>query len=384
MYRLTAAVLALLLLAPGCVDDPNVVRDDAAIVDGTPDAVGLIAFLNDGSTTYELLDAELDRRAAANLIDARPFATVDQVDAVKYVGEVTLGRLIEMARAAGYVPEGGDLLGSYDGVAFTVDQAAAALRIVNDESDGVLRGEVGLDSRAIRSILEARPVASMPLLADLYWVGPAGLTHLRDYVDNFLTEPGERADCRFDGDCAADERCEGITDFGGPTPIGKCREVRDYDGYWRGCSDTAPCEDGLFCSGLTWGGGGWCSPDWMQDTFYNETQRYIPADGTTVTTTVDVYGQASVPMDLVVDLDLRHDRPEDLRIVLLDPNGTDAVIWDGPNEGGRDLPTSLIALGNISRDDMVNGRWRLQVTNVGGRGLGNLHSWQLWVSSRYD
>jgi hypothetical protein len=40
---------------------------------GTPEGIGSLAFLNDISTTYEILDAAvpLDRRAAGNLIDHR-------------------------------------------------------------------------------------------------------------------------------------------------------------------------------------------------------------------------------------------------------------------------------------------------------------------------
>lgn len=41
-------------------------------------------------------------------------------------------------------------------------------------------------------------------------------------------------------------------------------------------------------------------------------------------------------------------------------------------------------MGNISRDEDLDGRWRLQVTNVRGDGVGNLYSWQMWISSRYD
>lgn len=378
-------VTMLLLAGSACVDQAGLGEQQSEIVEGTPEAVGVLAFLNDASTTLAVLDDQvpLDRRAAENLIAARPFRTVAEVDAVKYVGPKSLDRLIAYARTNGFVPNGDDVLGSYDGVTFTVDQATAVLRLVNEESDGVLRGEVGLDSRAIRSILEARPVESMPHLAGLYWVGTRGLERLRDHVDRWIPPTGERADCRHNGDCGENQRCTGFVNDGS-TEYGKCYTRADYPGYWEDCNASTDCADGMFCSGLTWGGGGWCSPDWMQDTFYNNTQRYIPADGSVVATSVVVYGQATVPMDIVVDLDLRHDRPQDLRVVLYDPQGTDAVIWDGPNEGGRAMPTSFIAMGNISRDDYVNGRWLLRVTNVGGGGLGNLYSWQMWISSRFD
>ena len=43
------------------------------IVSGTPEAIGLLDFLNDPSTDYDVLDidAALDRRAAPNLISHR-------------------------------------------------------------------------------------------------------------------------------------------------------------------------------------------------------------------------------------------------------------------------------------------------------------------------
>ena len=293
---LISLVAISFLASAACVEQSNVGELENALVDGTPDAVGLLGFLNDPTTTFTTLDDEvpLDRRAATNLMAARPFATVAAVDEVKYVGDKTLARLIAFARERGFVPAGSDLLGSYDGVSFTVDQADAALRIVNDESDGVLHGEVGLDSRAVTSIIAARPVLSMPELAELYWVGSRGLENLRDYVDSFIPATGARADCRSHSDCTEEERCGGRPSDGS-TEFGKCYPTRNYEGYWEECDESNPCQAELFCSGLTWGGNGWCSPEWMQDTVANDTHRSIPADGTLVTTSVVLYGLASVP-----------------------------------------------------------------------------------------
>ncbi|HUH03942.1 MAG TPA: hypothetical protein VML75_18225 [Kofleriaceae bacterium] len=70
-------------------------------------------------------------------------------------------------------------------------------------------------------------------------------------------------------------------------------------------------------------------------------------------------------------------------MALMDPNGAEAVLWDGPNQSGA-FPGSFIALGQISRDDQVNGRWLLRIWNDSGRGLGNLHGWTLTLNSRWD
>jgi hypothetical protein len=383
MSRHSLLLAAVLAATAACSADPRLSRSEQSIVDGSPSGVGLLAFVNDAATTFELLDSELDRRAASNLIDERPFSTVDEVDAVKYVGPAALDDLLSMASALGYVPTGSDVLGSYDGVSFTVDEAELTLATVNQESASFLKSEVGLPSRAVTSIVDARPVDAMPVLADLYWVGPAGLTHLRDHADELLdSEDGDRPDCLSNADCEPGWVCGGFV-ADGSTPYGKCHESDTPAGYWTGCSASNPCPGELFCSGLTMWNAGFCSPQWMQETFHQDTPKPLAA-GASVTSSVIVYGQASVPMDIVVELELEHSHPEELRITLFDPNGADAVIWNGPSEGGAPMPNSLVALGNISRDDMVNGRWTLMVDDLGGSGSGVVHGWQLWLSSRFD
>lgn len=78
-----AARLSLLLpfvaAAPACGDDAGTTVDEAAasevtLIDGTPEAVGVLALLADAATTFELLDGPvgLDARAARG---SSPFAT---------------------------------------------------------------------------------------------------------------------------------------------------------------------------------------------------------------------------------------------------------------------------------------------------------------------
>ena len=219
----------------------------------------------------------------------------------------------------------------------------------------------------------------MPELAALFYVGPSALGRLKDFV----ATPTTRADCRHDGDCSGNGRCEGIP-FDGSSEFGKCRPRGHVLGAGNDCAIDDPCGPGLFCGGLTFRSTGMCVADWQQDTFVNNTQRFIGQDPTPVATSVVVRGQATVPFDITVDVELAHEDPSSLKVVLFDPNGTDAVLWDGPSEGGAAFPGSFIALGNISRDDTVNGRWMLRVFNVEGRGLGNLHGWTLWLSSNFD
>ncbi len=187
--------LALLACSePGDAANSDTANTTEALIAGSAEDVGVRAFLNDATTTFSLLDVDvaLDRRAAENLIahrdgadgifgtsDDNPFDSLEEVDAVPQVGPATLARIAHYAAAHGWVPAGDELLGIYDGVSFTVDEAAATLALAN-EADGVwLDDDLGLDRRAVDSILEARPIPSVLALSELYWVGGAALSALR-------------------------------------------------------------------------------------------------------------------------------------------------------------------------------------------------------------
>lgn len=394
----TVAIALLGALLANCAPADELGDESAAvIVDGSPDGIGLLAFLNDGATTLVVLDDEvpLDSRAAGNLIahrngvdgvfgtsDDDRFDTIVEVDDVPWVGEASLDRMLAFAHARGYVPSGADVLGVFDGVTFTVAEAERTLRVVNEESDAVLRYEVPLDTRAVNAIIAARPILSMGELADVYYVGTAMLTRLRTYVA-VPEEFGERSDCRGDSDCPAGLRCIGAPSDGS-SEYGRCYDPTSIAGQGAQCGATSDCNDGLICAGVTVYGYGYCNPAWMEDSFTSTTLRNIPQITTfPAATSVTVTGLATVPEDIWVEVDLRHSDPHSLRIALMDPNGAEAILWDGPNQSGA-FPGSFVALGQISRDDQVNGRWLLRIWNDGGRGTGNLHGWTLTLNSRWD
>ncbi|MCB9598471.1 MAG: proprotein convertase P-domain-containing protein, partial [Sandaracinaceae bacterium] len=45
---------------------------------------------------------------------------------------------------------------------------------------------------------------------------------------------------------------------------------------------------------------------------------------------------------------------------------------------------SFVTTGGISRDDQVNGRWTLEVEDLGAGASGTLRSFSLFVVSRWD
>lgn len=78
--------------------------DGACVVPGSPAAQGILSLVNDDATSLAELDdptsqggVGLHRFAAEGLIDARPFDTLDEVDAVPYVGPVACRALARYA-----------------------------------------------------------------------------------------------------------------------------------------------------------------------------------------------------------------------------------------------------------------------------------------------
>ncbi len=78
-----------------------------------------------------------------------------------------------------WVPGGADLLGVYDGVSFTVEEADATLELVNSVSAEVLDDDLALNSRAVESIMRARPLETVDSLSRLYYVGGSALRTLK-------------------------------------------------------------------------------------------------------------------------------------------------------------------------------------------------------------
>lgn len=162
--------------------------------EGTAEGAGLVEFINDETTTFELLDITvgLDRRAAGNLIAHRDggdrswgttdddvYNSVDEIDAVRFVGPRTIDRMIDYAAKSGWVPGSEDILGIYDGVSFTVEQADATLKLTNSLTFDQLDDELGLHARAAESIALAQPIATVDELSRLYYVGRSALTELK-------------------------------------------------------------------------------------------------------------------------------------------------------------------------------------------------------------
>ena len=200
-YLLPTAVICALSMA--CVAPTNDLETSvdefgvgARVLDGSPEALGMLAFLNHADTTFDLLDHDvgLDRRAAESIIAHRNgpdgvlgylhddlFDTIEEVDDRYYVGETALRRIEMWAIEHDWVAlQDTDILGSWDGVEFTVAEAESTLELANTSGHDYLDDDLALDVRAVNSIFAARPIDTVQELSGLYYVGKTALTALKE------------------------------------------------------------------------------------------------------------------------------------------------------------------------------------------------------------
>ncbi|MGE0548412.1 MAG: phospholipase D-like domain-containing protein [Kofleriaceae bacterium] len=118
---------------PGCMTAPSDIEDgetdgfpsgkaDGGIDEGSPEALGVLALVNDAATTVTVLDGDagLSVRVAKNIVRHRQggdaadgtgdddrFDTLAELDAIPYVGPAALNALLEYARERGLIGSSG-------------------------------------------------------------------------------------------------------------------------------------------------------------------------------------------------------------------------------------------------------------------------------------
>jgi hypothetical protein len=102
--------------------------------------------------------------------------------------------MINYVLSLGLVPSDDDLLGSWDGVSFTVSEADATVAFANAASHDLLDHDLSLDRRAANSIVAAQPIESVEHLAGLYYVGRSALTTLKSSAIDTGATPDVFAD----------------------------------------------------------------------------------------------------------------------------------------------------------------------------------------------
>lgn len=127
---------------------------------GVPDPrpTWILYAANEATFTELDVDMGLDRRAAEGIVDGRPFTTVDEVDAVSYVGPAALDDLADWGEA--------HMVATDDEIVLEVANTATLEEL--DEG-------VPLDARAAKGLVEGRPFADVDAVDAVPYVGPAAL-----------------------------------------------------------------------------------------------------------------------------------------------------------------------------------------------------------------
>ena len=195
--------LVLSIAASGCA--PIVAEPDEhiAVTDlvvdqllDHPTALGVLALVNDAANDEVVLDDVVGLRSSASdrilghrrgldgvdgTADDAPFRSIRELDAVAYVGEVSLRLLGDAALALGYVP-----VLFVEGIGFSEQDLHDVLQLVNHASLVELDEGASLDSRAANALVGGRPYDSLVEVGERPYVGPAALEALVVYAADWL------------------------------------------------------------------------------------------------------------------------------------------------------------------------------------------------------
>jgi DNA uptake protein ComE-like DNA-binding protein len=156
------------------------------VVEGVRLTDAQAALILDAANTASLLVldeiVDLDSRAARNIIAARPIGDMEALAAVPYVGKAAITRLLRYALDPPPDPDVNRQSYVVDGVEMTVPQANGLVGIANRASFQQLDDEAGLDARAARNIIAARPIPTIERLGAVRYVGASALRKLLDYL----------------------------------------------------------------------------------------------------------------------------------------------------------------------------------------------------------
>jgi hypothetical protein len=200
------ASLALLLpaLLTGCWLDTSTTRHDGTITTSTTletvaPAVGqgIVRLLNEPDTDIAFLHGQvgLEGLIASSLIAERngedglsdtdddlPFDSLSDVYAIPEVDDLSIRLLGHAAQDADLVP-----VRAIEGVLFSARELRDTLALANDADEDELL-DLGLDRRALGSILWARPFETLTDAADEPHIGPSALRDLRSGTTRSVRE----------------------------------------------------------------------------------------------------------------------------------------------------------------------------------------------------
>lgn len=433
--RTPFASLALVFVGCGLPEQGDFGADDratsqTALSVSSADAAELLAFVNHASTTAAVLDDAigLDARAVKAIVAHRDgpdaargtadddlFGSIGELDAVSYVGDAALKKLLAWAIAHPVATAE-----TVEGVAFSSEQVSAVLWGMNQTTSDELDDQMGLETRAANALLGKAPFTSISQIGAVAYVGPAALTSIRGHAPVWAAkragavtlagtydgvvfdEKTAKAALKIANTAAAPALIAAHRPY---TTLGQVAAVsgvgpatmkalhalalieappRTIVGDGAVCDGKSfVCGSQLVCAGLSYDATGLCRPSWMANTFRSGTVIAIP-DNTPAGATMGmtVIGLATVPEDVIVHLEITHPRKQDLKIILTQPSSAEGIVWNVNSAG--DARVVMGPATGIERDSSVNGVWTLTVIDTVAGSIGTLNGWSLELTSRMD
>jgi hypothetical protein len=86
-----------------------------------------------------------------------------------------------------------------------------------------------------------------------------------------------------------------------------------------------------------------------------------------------------VPIDVIVTVEIDHDRPTDLTLTMDNFNGYGATLWT--NEASPEMEMVVRA---FPSDDAVSGVYNLYFTDTVSGVSGTVERWEMYITSTYD
>ncbi len=192
------SILVIITTLPACQQDGHdttIGLTAMGLVEGTPEAVGLLKRLNHETTTTAVLveGAGLDPAAAEALTDHRlgadgvfgtdddgVFETLLDIEEVWALTPSDIDRLQAWLADTGWIPRETDTLGTWLGIEFSAATAWATLELTNHATPQFLATDVGLEQPVIDTLLAARPLMSVAHLASLDVIDHHRLQRLKE------------------------------------------------------------------------------------------------------------------------------------------------------------------------------------------------------------
>ena len=150
------------------------------------------------------------------------------------------------------------------------------------------------------------------------------------------------------------------------------------------CALDAPCGPGLLCGLISQGDQGICMESVQLGSFAGTGVGAIPDDAPAgIEVLFDVAGIATVPVDVLITLDLDHPRPEDLHITLTAPSGAEGEVWDSGSHAGGSFHLRR-AVAGFPADEFLGGTWTLKIVDHAALQAGSVTAATLELMSQWD